>query len=65
MRKDKDFGKLKKFSKTMDKGGRGINDSKLKENVFSDSKQLFIEDKELLLMGRDMDISLILSMTIG
>jgi len=51
MRKDKDFGKLKKFSKTMDKGGRGINDSELKENVFSDSKQLFIEDKELLLMG--------------
>jgi hypothetical protein len=31
MRKDKDFGKLKKFSKTMDKGGRGINDGKIKK----------------------------------
>ena len=50
MRKDKHFGKLQKFTK-FDKGGRGINDNELKESVFSDSKQLFIEDKELLLMG--------------
>ena len=50
MSKEKHFGKLQKFTK-FDKGGRGINDSELKESVFSDSKQLFIEDKELLLMG--------------
>jgi len=50
MSKEKHFGKLQKFTK-FDKGGRGINDSELKENVFSGNKQLFIEDKELLLMG--------------